>query len=1349
MPEAEQLPQNQPAEVHVDGIPLFAGEISAALDQGLLMTNAKPMRGKIVGTTINVPTGAAGELVFKQIFDDDGGPIIVPIGIVGAEGTSVTLEFRDPVSVATGTALSKLKAKPRKHPQAAAAVDSELLPEFRKRALRQVDKLINNFLMALTDHLFDQSSRPQSQHQQEELYETMNVVKRGKDDIRKAYVAQLEVFFDDPIKRGKEEPSDDGEVDFGELNLVDIQDFEDSLSLNRMIKMGTDKYATPLECLTVRYAELADMSPLEIRLPVHVAQLCQAFRGAINDRGIPHVIAPEVYNFYSNEVIRKLDPFYTSLNAFLREQGVRADIEDDIKRSGSVLKRLDLEHKRAKSSAPQAREPEPEAPAADANADEESLPTEHEAEDLIEEARRIGTAEAEQSAGEDKPISERLANELVDAIKQQFNPDELYRSVIDALSFRRDAAPEGGAGSIAPAMGDGLADLGGAPQGLSGGAATGTAGDGGNFASTSALANALSSLQTNQEVRSQIKQQAQPSLRQYLADNQQQIAELEGTQGMAPASLNQLDLVDNLFNDLSSDVDVTPDLKGVVGDLQIPMAKLALLEPQFFANRNHPARGVIDKVAQLSSSANYPNKALENRVSGIIDNIVENYKTDSSVFETALGDLDKLAQQQQRAHERNVERVVKTQDGQQKLHKAHQAVDKILNSRIRPPNAPKPIVDLVENGWRDLLTLTHVKQGPNSKAWKDYVKTLDLLSLWLIEQQKGGVDEQVQVERAMEAEPFIDMIRQQISEALPTNVAHEPVLDELKEVLAGRQELTQAEVIPQPVAKTRGPEEIRKKVESLPRLRRWVKRVEDLEKGHWLSFKDKKGARRRMQLAWISEDRDRFIFVNERGQKVADVSGIELARQLSRGVKTPTPADELPLVDQTMYKTLEHVQKSLSFDKNHDTLTRLINRDTFLKQIDVALKHAKSKHSAHALLYVDIDQFALVNEVYDELTGDQVLVEFAKLLSQQHDKKVSSARLEGNKFGVLLLDRSIEQAITHAESIRGDIEKSPVTVENDKVSFTVSIGVCSIQDHNQSVEEIMDNATAAVMQAKEEGRNRVVQFKEDLKRAGEYKAEEAATIAQIEKTLDTKNFVLQAQPIAKTHPDPGEAAVKHYEVLLSIQDEEGKLHSPQDFIISAERFGYMSQVDRWVIKQVFSWISQMMDEQKVVPNLSINLSGNSITDDNFMEFLFEQISEYGVGTNKICFEITETGTISNMVKATDFVNEFKNIGCKFSIDDFGTGLASYSYLRELPVDYVKIDGTFIAQIHENPKDYAMTKSINDLAHFLGQETIAEFAENEAVIEKLRELGVDYLQGWGIGKPTPLTELAKNLELLEK
>ena len=220
-------------------------------------------------------------------------------------------------------------------------------------------------------------------------------------------------------------------------------------------------------------------------------------------------------------------------------------------------------------------------------------------------------------------------------------------------------------------------------------------------------------------------------------------------------------------------------------------------------------------------------------------------------------------------------------------------------------------------------------------------------------------------------------------------------------------------------------------------------------------------------------------------------------------------------------------------------------------------------------------------------------------------------------------------------------------------------------------------------------------------------------------------------------------------MLLGLRNKDGTLSSPTDFITSAERYGFMSLVDRWVVREAFSWISGLMDAQKVVPHLAINLSGTSVTDDDFMDYLLEQISEFGVGTNRLCFEITETGTISNLVKAADFVRAFRNIGCKFSIDDFGTGLASHNYLRELPVDYVKIDGIFVTDIHNNRNDYAMARSINDLAHFLGQQTIAESVENDDIVEKLKEIGVDYLQGWGIAKPKVLSEVTEDLSSLEK
>ena len=367
------------------------------------------------------------------------------------------------------------------------------------------------------------------------------------------------------------------------------------------------------------------------------------------------------------------------------------------------------------------------------------------------------------------------------------------------------------------------------------------------------------------------------SLRSYLAENAQNIDSLKDTGGLAPDTLNQLDLIDNLFGTIRSQVDVSQSLKPALGDLQIPLAKLALNEPQFFVDRGHSARAVLDKLSKLSSSANFPNKALENRVGEIVGNIVKDYDQDSSVFDSALSKIDKLVNQQESAHQRNVERVVRTQEGQERLAKAQREVDRVLSARIRPPSAPKALADLAEAGWRDMLVLTHVKEGANSPAWKDQIKNLDTLALWLTEQMNGSVEPDQQAQRSMESDSIIDMIGQQISSALPASIAHEPVLQEIKDTIAGECPVA-TKPISTPEKLTLTPRERRDKINTLPRLRRWVRRAEQVQTGTWLSYKDSSGHKQRMQLAWISEDKDRYIFVNERGQKSAELSSVQLAR---------------------------------------------------------------------------------------------------------------------------------------------------------------------------------------------------------------------------------------------------------------------------------------------------------------------------------------------------------------------------------------------------------------------------------------------------------------------------------------
>ncbi|MDO8860741.1 DUF1631 family protein [Haliea sp. E1-2-M8] len=1154
-----------------------------------------------------------------------------------------------------------------------------LLDSYRALSERELHGLFTAFLEELSDHLLSISPGTQpGQVGRGTVAEAVAILQLQRQAMVAAYLEHIRDFHAKLTPPSSElhqwwDLIEEG----GTLDLVDLNDFEDFLAVERMVNIGEDLYRIPLEALQIRVAELASADPMLLRLPEHVAQLCRALQQVLEAYKIPPKLAPRIYDFFVTHFVRRLDDFFATLNEYLAAGGIRPELESEIRTRGSLLKKLDRPERRPPASPGTEPQEQPVAP---------HLPD-------------PGTPRAEANAPESRP-------------------QKLYSSVINALNFKREA--EGGA----------------------------VAAGSGPVADAQAVVDALARLQQNSEALQQI--QSAGSIADFLVAHAGEAQGLGSGSGISVENRNQLEMVDSLFGTIQSKLDVSTELKPALGNLQIPLARLALLEPHFFLDAEHPARSLVDKLAVLASSANFPNRMLEARVEAIIDTIVSNYDRDTEVFDQALAGVEKLVQQQAHAHARNVERVVKAQEGKEKLSSARNAVDAVVRDTLPESGAPQVLLDLIDNGWRDLMVLTHIKQGADSREWQEHLRTLDLLAAWLVQQQQGDADEDLVVERSMEAEPFIDLLEQQVSAALPGNVSIQTVLDELRAILAGEAPVVVAAATPSEAASGEAVIDARRKrIDKTLRLRRWVRRVEELETGNWLNYRDKAGQRHRMQLAWISDDRERFLFVNDRGQKVAELDKVQLARQLSRGAQPPAPADKLSVVDQSMYGTLEHVQRTLSFARNHDSLTRLINRETFLEQLDRTLRHAQQHRSQHAMLWLNVDRFNLVNEVYDRISGDQVLLEFSRLLAQLHGKKTSSARLGEDEFAVLLVDRDLEQAQAIAEKIRSEIAAGSVEIEGEKVSFTVSIGIAPILDYSPGVDQVMANAREAMQQAKEQGRNRVEQYGDSEDTVKSYRQEQRRSRRALEEALESERFVLRAQPIAKTAVAGHMRTTRHYELLLAVRDKDGNLSSPQAFIDSAERYGFMTLVDRWVVREAFRWISSLMDAQKVVPNLAINLSGASVTDDAFLDYLFEQISEFGVGTNRLCFEITETGTIANLVKAADFVRAFRNIGCKFSIDDFGTGLASHNYLRELPVDYVKIDGSFITNIHQNRNDYAMARSINDLAHFLGQETIAESVENEAIIEKLQEIGVDYLQGWGIGRPKPLAEVALDLLSIEK
>lgn len=306
-------------------------------------------------------------------------------------------------------------------------------------------------------------------------------------------------------------------------------------------------------------------------------------------------------------------------------------------------------------------------------------------------------------------------------------------------------------------------------------------------------------------------------------------------------------------------------------------------------------------------------------------------------------------------------------------------------------------------------------------------------------------------------------------------------------------------------------------------------------------------------------------------------------------------------------------------------------------------------------------------------------------------------------------------------------------------TLSASLGLVFIDQTTQSVDDAMQFADEACYAAKDAGRNRVQEYELGdatmMRRHGVME-----WVTQLDKALEDDRLILNCQKIVPVMGDMSQGIDNHYEILLTMIDELGDTMPPTDFIIAAETYNRMTVIDRWVIERVFHWMSVNRDKLDHFSGFSINVSGHSVNDETFPDFVLEQFSKSQAPTSKVCFEITETAAIANIDNAVDFMNRMKIIGCQFSLDDFGTGLSSYSYLRNLPVDFVKIDGVFVKDIATNPGDYAVVRSINEIGHYMGKKTIAEYVESDEILKLMQEIGVDYAQGYCIEKPLPLEDL---------
>lgn len=429
------------------------------------------------------------------------------------------------------------------------------------------------------------------------------------------------------------------------------------------------------------------------------------------------------------------------------------------------------------------------------------------------------------------------------------------------------------------------------------------------------------------------------------------------------------------------------------------------------------------------------------------------------------------------------------------------------------------------------------------------------------------------------------------------------------------------------------------------------------------------------------------------------------------------------------------LNRRLSYHASHDILTGLVNRREFENRLERALKSARARETSYALCYLDLDQFKIVNDSCGHSAGDALLGQLGALLKSKIRWRDTLARLGGDEFGVLLESCSLDEAMKTAETLRAAIGDYRFVWDDRTFRLGASIGVVPISAENEDATALLSAADSACQAAKEAGRDRIHSFQEndiDLMR----RRREMQWAARINNALDEDRFELFRQSIAPLQEAEDGA---HYEILLRMRDESGNIVAPGLFIEAAERYNLTPGIDRWVITNAFRWLVSEADERERLVLCSINISGQSLGDEKFLPFVIEQFQVSGLDATKICFEITETSAIASYSQANRFINALKELGCMFALDDFGTGLSSFGYLKHFPVDFLKIDGSFVKEILHDPIDREMVRSINEIGHLTGKRTIAEFAENEEIITMLRGMGVDYAQGYGVSEPRRVSD----------
>ncbi|BBP03707.1 hypothetical protein TPL01_23550 [Sulfuriferula plumbiphila] len=1081
-----------------------------------------------------------------------------------------------------------------------------------------------------------------------------------------------------------------------QLSLVDIDDFEDWLNVSQVINELGFEHQSAIENFEIRYRVLASSAATAHDNPYGPYFIFQTFRKTISDIDLKYTVRAVLYQTFFESLSRFFGDFYQGLNetvAFV--PALRNPKAAAVQDSGPAQKT-----KNSDTSPNQAGQ-------------------------TLAPDRNGKPPSSQRTTG---PASDSIGNDqreykLDNLLHYLSDPKTEFRSPIDHLVFRGHAnfadSSTPRTSSLIPAVNSLFNAAHNAQQDNFKYGHTGTQpSPGANIpegrANLEKILNVLDSVRLRQNCG--IEQNDHVSIKRRLTT---ELPQLEGSEAGSDKYFQAIRLFDALLSKPLTDDAQGSDIRALLKKLEMPLLKLALLDEKFLESDAHPARQTVNLFERYYVAADDSGKIFDPKLLQLLhqlaNRVVDNYEANPAVFDEVNGILASLLGPIENARKKNARRIQLISEGGEKICLVRDQVEQEIRLRLGGKMVPKIILVLLDTGWRHYLQMTSLRQGQDSMEHQRALALLDdLLALLAPDAIVKGID-------AKKTHILVTYISEKLKETLFDEAAIEDITQDLSKQLQGKKPVEfQFHGSGEPDATGKhNPGDAK---------------IRQLRKGDWLSF-DQQGSQVPHQLVWSNLLQSRFVFTNRSATKKRHLEQHDLAHAIKTGTAIKIPGLDAPFMERSAHKVMLDAYEWLYHQATHDPETGLLNRKGLMNQLEKIFAGDGTENQGAILCLMMFDQLKAIYHSCDQAEAEASLLAVVASLSKEIQPSDLFSRLGEDVFAVLFRGRTLDKSYVAAQNMVSRIKEHRITCQDKSFVLGVSAGIAELSADADSPSTLIKNAGSACVAAKSMGSNTVQRYENT---SSQIKSEQALFewAGIIDKALNEDLLFLRCQKIQPVLSDNG--SLPHYEILLGLHDSLGI--QPFDFIRAAERWKRCPDLDLWVLRNSFKWIRKNAAQLGVINGFSINLSGLSLVNENVLDFIRNTLDASDLPPEKIIFEVTESAAIERLDAAQDFIDKVKAYGCRFSLDDFGSGYSSFAYLKRLKVDYLKIDGAFIRDMLKEHADFSMVKSMHEVGHALGLKTIAEYVESDAIFDKVKEIGIDYAQGYAIEKPVLLHQL---------